>query len=725
MDSLYVLRGRSITQETEDMARYQIDGIAPGSYTVTVTQQLKGILRRVGVPYQQSKPLTLRDGEDAVLDFDLRTIPEHNYGPAARADGEGSPKLIKVTGLVKDPQGRPVSGTSVTLFQTKLEYVTDAEGEFSASLAPSDKMRYFFAVHKQRKLVASGRLAGGKLNVEINLIPAIIVSGRVLDPDGRPVSGVQVAPLPMTCFHVLTDSEGRFDVGWSPKWHAPDHELCLMARHTELNLAAVVDIAPEAKTIDIELEPALALRGTVEDANGQPILGAVVGLSLIRGWGAGTPVRDVITDYQGGFELPALPQRQEYGVGANAEGYQRNAIKTEVINNITNHEEVGPIVLKRKEESKEAGRVILKLVGPDSQPVVGAWVGTFVDWSDIAESPPIWFLNDGGSYKASKIDSAAKVISDEEGKITLTEEELFKPQWPTERTVPLTAIDEGHHLAGLRELSREDLGTEVTVTLQPGCHVRGRVSAATARKRKWSRTLTVYVYWQAHRPCQYTSKEGRFEFVLPPGKYKVQVYSEDSDKDVILPILIKPGQRDLDITEYLDDESKLPAPTASIAVDAKDETFFDAIDTEGGAKDVRLVVDPRFGPRPAQAANSARQRVVSFPEGWSMGKLFARDAGPDSWYEGWQELAEAKGDVSVAVGKEVKLQISEQAAGDLSALDKLGPDDLQMLSFGWKAVRVGSLAPIGNLKGLKALNIQSARFRMHKSPKQASRVSSG
>lgn len=103
-------------------------------------------------------------------------------------------------------------------------------------------------------------------------------------------------------------------------------------------------------------------------------------------------------------------------------------------------------------------------------------------------------------------------------------------------------------------------------------------------------------------------------------------------------------------------------------------------------------------------------KVVHFPEGRSMGKLFARDAGQDSWYDDWRELGEAKGDVSVAVGKEVKLEISEQTASDLSALDKLGPDDLQMLSFGWKAVRVGSLAPIGNLKGLKALNIQSAKF---------------
>lgn len=213
-----------------------------------------------------------------------------------------------------------------------------------------------------------------------------------------------------------------------------------------------------------------------------------------------------------------------------------------------------------REGSIEPNKVVLKLVDPNSQPVVGAWVGTFVDWSDIAESPPIWFLKDGRSYKASEIDSAAKVISNKEGKITLAEEELFKPYWPTEVTVPLTAIDAGHYLAGLRELSREDLGTEVTLKLQPGCRVHGRVTAATARKHKWStKVLTVLVFWHVHWPCQYSSKEGRFEFVLPPGKYEVEVYAEDPDEAVILPIQIKPGQRDLDLTKYLDDTSLSPA----------------------------------------------------------------------------------------------------------------------------------------------------------------------
>jgi len=103
-------------------------------------------------------------------------------------------------------------------------------------------------------------------------------------------------------------------------------------------------------------------------------------------------------------------------------------------------------------------------------------------------------------------------------------------------------------------------------------------------------------------------------------------------------------------------------------------------------------------------------RVVHFPKDRSMGTLYIRDVGLDSWYESWQKLDEAMGDISIPRKKEVKLEINEEAADDLSPLAKLKTDDLQMLSFGWKKVEVGSLAPINNLKGLKALNLQRAKF---------------
>ncbi|MHC4629386.1 MAG: leucine-rich repeat domain-containing protein, partial [Planctomycetota bacterium] len=129
-----------------------------------------------------------------------------------------------------------------------------------------------------------------------------------------------------------------------------------------------------------------------------------------------------------------------------------------------------------------------------------------------------------------------------------------------------------------------------------------------------------------------------------------------------------------------------------------------------GAPDTQSAVTSGSGPRPNEEIESARRRIVRFPEGQSMGKLFVRDAGSDSWYEGWQQLGEAEGDISVAADKEVKLEISPQAAGDLSPLAGLRAGDLEMLCFGWRPMRVGSLGPIGNLRDLKALNIQRAKF---------------
>jgi hypothetical protein len=253
----------------------------------------------------------------------------------------------KITGLVEDPQGRPLSGVRVTEFQTDKDYTTDADGRFVSASAPSDERRFFFAVNRQRKLVGVGILSPGGRHVEVKLTPGKMISGTVVDPDGKPVAGAQVAPLPMTCFHVLTDKQGKFDLGWSPEWAGDLKEFFLMARHLGRNLAGGIEIDESAENVRIELEPALMLTGTVEEPNGVPIPGAEVGLSLRRGWACGTPVRKIITDEKGGYKFPTLLQRQEYINYAKAEGFWRNQITTGIINRITNHEQVGPIILKR------------------------------------------------------------------------------------------------------------------------------------------------------------------------------------------------------------------------------------------------------------------------------------------------------------------------------------------------------------------------------------------
>jgi hypothetical protein len=203
--------------------------------------------------------------------------------------------------------------------------------------------------------------------------------------------------------------------------------------------------------------------------------------------------------------------------------------------------------VSKLEQAIESDKLVLKLVDPNSQPVVGASVRNYVSWSDIAYHPPIWLNHTSVNFK-----------SDEHGKVILDAEELFGSGRNPDGKRPLTAVDVEQDLAGLQMLTREDLGKEVTLKLQPRCRVRGRVSAATARNRRWStNVLTVEVDWGGHLPCVYRYlRAERFEIVLPPGQYKVKVYAEDPNKAVTIPIRIKSGQRDLDLTPYLEVQRK-------------------------------------------------------------------------------------------------------------------------------------------------------------------------
>lgn len=106
----------------------------------------------------------------------------------------------------------------------------------------------------------------------------------------------------------------------------------------------------------------------------------------------------------------------------------------------------------------------------------------------------------------------------------------------------------------------------------------------------------------------------------------------------------------------------------------------------------------------AFADESKQVRVLHFPEDRSMGMLSVRDAGAhEKSYQGFEELCEARGDVSVAVGKEVLLDLSREAAKDLSPLAKLKSDDLYSID-GWRIpIDDQDLRHLAGLTGLKRL----------------------
>ena len=129
----------------------------------------------------------------------------------------------------------------------------------------------------------------------------------------------------------MSDAEGKFTITWDPRNWSSDTARCLVARHKERNLA-VAQIAGEAgSTAELKLRPGVTLIGEVVDPNGRGIPGAELRIMLrMANWGSSLGrSRDVKTDTEGKFEVPAIPPDQRYNVTALAQGYGQRQIDLE------------------------------------------------------------------------------------------------------------------------------------------------------------------------------------------------------------------------------------------------------------------------------------------------------------------------------------------------------------------------------------------------------------
>ena len=293
--------------------------------------------------------------------------PRHVSGPGLESEGADPNKVI-VT--VMDKQGNARAGVYVIDCETEEQYTTDVRGQFTCRR--SDQMQFFYAVDRHHRLTMIERLGANQRQLKMELMPARLVSGQVTDPNGRPLAGVQIAPLPMTSSCVFTNDEGRFDVAWLPDWEARGG-LCLMVRHIERNLAAMVDISQQATRVDIRLAPALSLSGTVATVDGTPLSGATVSVLLKRwNWGCGTSVKRAVADGSGRFTLAALPQLQNYELHVRAAGYVTEEIVTGVISVVKDREEIGPITLIKNtppDTTQEMGLLRISIVDENLRPV--------------------------------------------------------------------------------------------------------------------------------------------------------------------------------------------------------------------------------------------------------------------------------------------------------------------------------------------------------------------
>ena len=185
--------------------------------------------------------------------------------------------------------------------------------------------------------------------------------------------------------------------------------------------------------------------------------------------------------------------------------------------------------------------LVLRLVDPNGDPVEGAKVGSWTDWSDTRPAPERARMRFAGKYTS--------VLSDKNGIVILNNRWLFK-NTSIDTSIPLCALHESRRIGGLVAVSQENLGQRIELNLKPLCHVKGRINSPGLQTfdRQLDKTC-VYIMWGSLRPFNCYSNRKEFDFHLPPGQYELCAYAERS-QTVRRRIEIQPGQQELEL--YLD-----------------------------------------------------------------------------------------------------------------------------------------------------------------------------
>jgi peroxiredoxin len=197
-----------------------------------------------------------------------------------------------------------------------------------------------------------------------------------------------------------------------------------------------------------------------------------------------------------------------------------------------------------KEIDEILDKINLKLIDSGGLPVGGAKVGTNVRSRDK------FMLNSNLYFSLGSDDHN---ISNKWGEIVLSREQLFPPYWTEGRKRALYVLHEERKIGAVCEISKDDKQQVIELTLEPVCHVYGKLDSEGLKKVGRPLTWTnVYLSWNrdSHGVMSHSSQEQRFEFFVPPGKYQLYAYGsgEGTSTETASPkIVIEPGQSELDM----------------------------------------------------------------------------------------------------------------------------------------------------------------------------------
>jgi beta-lactamase regulating signal transducer with metallopeptidase domain/thiol-disulfide isomerase/thioredoxin/uncharacterized GH25 family protein len=222
-----------------------------------------------------------------------------------------------IGGIVQDESGLPIAGAGVELMMpisgpapanyvfTAASLKTDEQGRWEWRAAPADAASVSIWVRHAAYLSASAGASKSMDNL-IVLKRGVSVSGRVLDAQGRPISGA-TARVGVDYFNTNepqapTDEAGRFTLD---NCRPGKSLVTIQAEGYEPQLREMV-VGPAGEPLEFRLETGRRLSLSVADINGRPIAGATVVADTWRGHRTLTFRRE--TDEQGTIEWRSAPR---------------------------------------------------------------------------------------------------------------------------------------------------------------------------------------------------------------------------------------------------------------------------------------------------------------------------------------------------------------------------------------------------------------------------------
>lgn len=226
----------------------------------------------------------------------------------------GGAEMHKLTGVVNDPDGKPVAGAQLQVFPSSGPSnitKTSANGTFNLTwgLQPWQLQNGGSAMlvirDTAQNLAAAEDLSEDVTNTTVQLKACPKITGRVEGEDGKPIVGAEVGVwlLAARTYNQVDDrlaqagSDGKFEIKALPS--GPDYMIFARAKgYSRVRLNTSIE--PDIKWM--ELEPFVlrvadkVISGQVVDAKEKPVSGANVSIS-----GDNQPEENVTTDPKGRF----------------------------------------------------------------------------------------------------------------------------------------------------------------------------------------------------------------------------------------------------------------------------------------------------------------------------------------------------------------------------------------------------------------------------------------